>query len=373
MPESPKVLSIVWNLMRGGTEGQCARLALALARHGHKHAVAVFRREGFFLADVERACGPVYHLDVRRMLSSRSLAQVRDLARHIHGQRFDLVHAWDCDASIFGSLAAMAANVPIVTSRRDLGQIYPAYKRWLMHRADVQSAAVTVNAAAIADGLRTAGISDDKIVRVTNILDMAEFDRLAAEPFSAAARLPTGPLVAMVSRLDPEKDGATFVRAAQRVRGRFPEAGFVVAGDGVERKQLEDQARDAGLDGHMVFLGDVTDVPALLRRCAIGLLVPSRNEGLSNTILEYMAAGVPVVATDCGGNKDLVVDGVNGFVVKPGDAEAVGDAACRLLGDPALCRDLGRAGRERVVKENGEVRVMAQFLDVYARAAAPGK
>jgi glycosyltransferase involved in cell wall biosynthesis len=365
MTDSPKVLSVVWNLIRGGTEGQCARLAIHLARNGHRHSVAVFRREGFFLDEVERACGPVYHVDIRRMLSPTTLAAVRDLARHIVRQRIQVVHAWDCDAAIFGSLASMAARVPLITSRRDLGQIYPAHKKWLMRRADMQARRVVVNADAIARGIEAEGVAAEKIVRVTNMLDLEEFDALAARPFPDAGQLPPGRMVGMVARLDPEKDGATFVRAASLVCAKHGDVCFVVAGDGVERPALEAQARIAGLGPRIAFLGDVRDVPALLRRFSIGVLVPSSNEGLSNTILEYMAAGLPVVATDCGGNRELVVDGENGFVVRARDAEGVAAALDRLIRDEHRARAMGATGRARVEAANKPAAVAESFLQLY--------
>lgn len=338
---------------------------MELARRGVPVRVAAFRREGFFLSSVEAACGRVHVVDIHRMLAAETWSQVAALRNFIRDERFDVVHTWDADAAVFGSLAARWAGVPLITSRRDLGEIYPRYKLWLMHRADVQAKAVVANAQAIADRLVQQGIPAGRIAQLTNIVDVDEFDRLAAEPLSAS--LPPGRLVGMVARLDAEKDGATFVRAAARVAAGRPEVGFVVAGDGPERARLEGLAGELGIRSRIAFLGDVTYVPALLRRLSVGVLVPKANEGLSNTILEYMAAGLPVVATDCGGNRELVEENRAGLVVSAGDDGAVAQALERMLDDTALSQTMGRNGRAQVAARHRPEVVSQQYLDLYER------
>jgi L-malate glycosyltransferase len=354
--DCPRVLHVVWNLIRGGTEGQCARVAMAL-----RQPVAVSRREGFFLEEVERLCGPVYEMQIRHLVGFQTLGEVRRLARHITEGGFDLVHAWDADAAIFGSWAARLAGVPYITSRRDMGEIYSPQKSLLMKEADHGARAIVTNAEAIKRHL----FDDRRIARkvhvIPNVLDLDEFDRLAGEPFSRADELPPGPRVVMVARLDPEKDATTFLRAAARLSAT--RASFLVAGDGMERQRLEDLAAELKLNERLKFLGDVKDVPALLRLCDVGVLVPKSNEGLSNSILEYMAAKLPVVATDCGGNAEVVTHGRTGYVVKTGDEDAVADAIEHALNGGG--RRMGEEGRRRVEKVHRPDAVAAQFADLY--------
>lgn len=364
------VLHIVCNLIRGGTEGQCARVAMELARRGQTHRVVVFRREGFFLPMVEAACGPVEEIGIRRMVRLEAAAALRRLAKRLRRERFDLVHAWDADAAIFGQFAAAWAGVPLITSRRDLGEIYPPHKVWLMRRADRRAKLIVANAQAIAAHFAKQGTPREKFVVIPNILDVEESDRLAATAFSRAAALPTGPRVVMVARLDPEKDVPTLIYAAELVAKQHPDVSFVIAGDGVERASLEAMAQRHGLSGRMVFLGDITEVPSLLRLCAIGVLTPSRNEGLSNTILEYMAASLPVVATDCGGNKELVREGEGGCVVPVGDAEKLAHALVDLLRKPERCRSMGAFNRARAEQEFRPGVVGDAFAKLYERVIA---
>lgn len=370
MDKVPRILQIVWNLIRGGTEGQCARVALGLAAQGVHTRVAVSRREGFFLPVVEQACGPVHVMDIHRRLSFHTWMELRRLTAFVRAQRFDLLHAWDADAAIFGAVVARRVGIPLITSRRDLGEIYAAPKLRRMEQADRQGVAVVVNAAAIGQRVRANGLDSDKVVLIPNILDVEETDRLASRPFSQAARLGPGRWIGHVARLDPEKDVATLLRAAALVLAEEPAARFALAGDGVERAKLEALAAELKLGDRVIFLGEVTEVPALLRLMEIAVLCPNANEGLSNSILEYQAARLPVVATDCGGNRDLVREGETGYVVAPGDHHALAERLVALLRQPEQARSMGLAARQAVEQKHRPHVVCRQFADLYRRVLA---
>jgi glycosyltransferase involved in cell wall biosynthesis len=361
-----KVLHLVWNLIRGGTEGQCARVAMELARRGRDtHRVVVFRREGFFLEQVEQVCGPVEEIGIRRLASWETMQAIRHLAGRIKKESFQLLHAWDADAAIFGQFIAGMAGVPLITSRRDLGQIYPMHKMWLMKRADQKAVAIVANAEAIVNEFTKRGTPRDKFRVIPNILNIQEFDRLCTDEFSGKSALPAGHRMVMVTRLDPEKDVPTFIQAAYTITNVHPEASFVIAGDGIERRLLESMAATRELQSNMVFLGDVTDVPSLLKTCLVGVLTPSRNEGLSNTILEYMAAGLPVVATDCGGNRELVRPPSGGYIVPAGDADALAKVSVELLRTLPIRKSMGDFNRQQVVAHHQPDVVGNQFEELY--------
>lgn len=365
----PYVLHLVWNLIRGGTEGQCARTALALAAQGWDQRVGVMRREGFFLDDIENACRPVFTMEIEHLLRPQTFSEVSRLARFIRGQKIKVIHAWDADAAIFGAAASLSARVPLITSRRDLGEIYVPRKLALMRMADRRARAVVVNAQAIADAPACRHIQREKLCVIPNILDAQEFDRRKSQPLQPIPPLPTGRLIAMVSRLDPEKDVVTLLRAVPHLVRKHPDAKILIIGDGRERASLETLAAELLVTENVFFLGERHEIPALLAQCEIGVLVPNRNEGLSNTILEYMAAGLPVVATDCGGNRELVRDGVTGFIIRSGDSDALADRLNVLLADKEKSRVFGAAGRARVEARHQPEAIAAQFAELYCRVA----
>ncbi len=370
---SPRIAHLVFDLIRGGTEGQCARVAMGLAKRGMLHRVAVFHRRGFFVEGVEAACGPVHEVGIRHAFRRSTWREISRLANWLREMQVDILHAWDADAAIFGQFAARRAGVKLVTSRRDLGQIYPAWKMVLMRRADAAAVRVVANAEIIRDHFVTHGLSPDKVVVLPNLLDLEEFDELSRAPYSQADQLPAGRRLVVVNRLDPEKNTGLLIGALPWVRREIPNAVLVVAGDGPEMPKLRMQANRLGVESSVCFLGEVKEVPALLKHVEIGALVPTRNEGLSNTILEYMAAGLPVLATDCGGNRELVRDGVTGRLVP---ATASVDAVARAW--TALLRDSGavavsQLSRDIVERRHAPTLILAAFAEFYSRLAAAPK
>jgi glycosyltransferase involved in cell wall biosynthesis len=138
-----------------------------------------------------------------------------------------------------------------------------------------------------------------------------------------------------------------FLAAAALVSQRFPDVRFVIAGDGNNRRELEEYAATLGLASKALFTGFRTDLAKILPEAAVSVL-PSLSEGLSNSLLESMAAGVPVVATNVGGNPEIVEDGISGLLVPPRDSEALATAMIRVLTDTGLAARFGLAGRNRV-------------------------
>ena len=168
-----------------------------------------------------------------------------------------------------------------------------------------------------------------------------------------------------VANLIPYKGHFDLILAAREVCNRFPRVQFLLAGedrgiqDGLERK-----VRELGLQRSVRFLGRRDDIPGLLAAGDISVL-PSHEEGFSNVILESMAAGLPVVATDVGGNGEAVQDGVTGWLTPPGDPSALAEKIIDLLEDPVRARAWGRAGRERIGRMFTVERMVEAHLQLY--------
>lgn len=169
------------------------------------------------------------------------------------------------------------------------------------------------------------------------------------------------PLVGVVGRLDPIKDHSTLFRAFETVRTVLPEARLLVVGDGPERKRLESQAGDG-----VIFLGNRSDVPEILRALDLFVL-PSLNEGISNTILEAMATSTPVVAARVGGNPELMEDECTGILIRPGDFQAMAEAIVRYLQYPDLRTRHGEAARQTVIKRFSIEAMVRSYEAVYRR------
>jgi glycosyltransferase involved in cell wall biosynthesis len=181
--------------------------------------------------------------------------------------------------------------------------------------------------------------------------------------------------VAVLSRLSRLKGLEFFLEAAAKLAARFPEARFAIIGEGrvfqdgaivqsAYKRELEAYADRLGLGGRVAFTGFRLDVPELLAEMTVSVL-PTLSEGLSNTVLESMAAGVPVVATDVGGNPEAVQHGVSGLLVPPRDSEALACAIGVLLENRELAANLGQAGRQRVVEHFSNTRMVQETERFY--------
>jgi glycosyltransferase involved in cell wall biosynthesis len=172
-----------------------------------------------------------------------------------------------------------------------------------------------------------------------------------------------------VANLRPVKDLGLFVHAAAAVAVRHPSATFHIAGEGEQRLELERLAAELGLGDRLVLPGSVKDIPAFLRRLDVAVLC-SRSEGMSNALLEYMAAGRPVVATAVGASVQLIEPGVHGLLVPPGDSGLLAAAIARLLEDRALAARLGTAARRRVQEKYSREVMVRRFEDFYQQLVA---
>jgi L-malate glycosyltransferase len=160
------------------------------------------------------------------------------------------------------------------------------------------------------------------------------------------------------------KNQAMFLRAARKVKEKFPDARFVLAGEGELLGEAKNLAKDLGLAGESHFIGRCADVPALLNASDVCVL-SSRTEGFSNSILEYMAAGKPVVATKVGGAAEAVREGENGFLIESDDDEALAARLIELLENPRQARKFGERGRQIVKEKFSTAAQLAKTLQLY--------
>jgi glycosyltransferase involved in cell wall biosynthesis len=172
-----------------------------------------------------------------------------------------------------------------------------------------------------------------------------------------------GPVIGSVARLVPQKGHRFLLEAAPRILEHHPTARFVLVGEGPSRVEIETQARAAGIEDHVLLVGQQTDVPAWLASFDVFAL-PSLFEGLCYAVLEAQAAGVPVVATPVGGVRETVIDHETGLVVPRQDPVALADAVCRLLEHPDEARALSLEAGRRIERFSKE-RMVAETIALY--------
>ena len=214
------------------------------------------------------------------------------------------------------------------------------------------------------------GIPAQKVTAIHNGVDLSRFGRVGQLDARVRLALPTNvPIIGTVGRLDPVKDQVGLVRALAAIRVDHPTALLVMVGDGPCRAELEQAAATLGQAGHVRFLGSRDDIPAVLPALDVFVL-PSIAEGISNTLLEAMATGLPVVATRVGGNPELVAHDVSGTLVPSQDVSALAVAIAAYVGSSVLRRRHGEAGRQRASARFSLEHMTEAYSNLYASLTA---
>jgi L-malate glycosyltransferase len=339
-----RVCLLIGQLGLGGTEKQVVLLAQGLRSRGVDVHVLLMFKGGPRESGLREAQIPVVRLGFvssqagPRMLVANAVAFVR-LVRRLRRLRPDILHAFLFHSYVTAAPAARLAGVRVVVAgRRSLGDFKRG--RRVLLAAERLATRVTdllvANAEAVAqDTWRHERVRPHKIVTVYNGLPDSAFEPAPPATLDSAA-----PVVLCIANLKPDKGHRFLLDAVARLRDQDLACTLVLVGDGPERRALEEQA--AGLDIDVRFLGTRTDIEPLLARAQV-VALPSLHEGMSNAVMEAMAAGRPVVATDVGGTGELLRD--RGILVPPCDGEALADGLGRVLRDPELAASLGTRAR----------------------------
>jgi glycosyltransferase involved in cell wall biosynthesis len=366
-----RVLHLVDTLNVGGTENQVVQVALRMKRAGHHVMVGCLQAEGALLQVLQRAAIPVVEFRKEKtLLSFNGVRQLLRLAGFLRRGRFAVIHAHDLWANLLGVPAGRLACIPVViSSRRYLADLkwYTPWRSRIVRFIYRLSTRVVVNSRAVREKLVGGDQADPEKIRVIyNAVDVERFARARRPrrgllPKISGCSKVIAVLANMYSRV---KGHAGLISAARMVCESEPDAVFLLIGDGRERAALEAQAREAGLDNNIVFVGARADVPELLACCDLSVL-PSEAEGFPNALLESMAAGLPVVATAVGGSKEIIENGQNGLLVPPGKPEALAAAILRLIRDPGLAMKLAVTGQDDVRKHFSFDRLISDVEQLY--------
>ncbi|HEX9052081.1 MAG TPA: glycosyltransferase [Anaeromyxobacter sp.] len=364
MTRPVKVLVFQNRFRLGGQERQTVLNVRTMDRSRFEPVVASLHLDGEHLADLA-AIGiqPVVFDLGRSMLRPNTALLVARVARFLRANGIALVHAQDLYTNVIGTAAARLAGVPSVVTRVDLNHAVTGYKRpvltWVSRLAD----RVLVNAVCIRDLALREGVEPDRVVVVRNGVDLDAFDRAAA----AAPEAPVpeaGGIVSVANMHHPVKGQTDLLMAMKEVLRVRPDAHLVLVGDGVRRPHLERSARQLGISERCHFVGHRFDAPAIVARSAIGVS-SSYAEGISNAILEAMAARLPMVATAVGGTPELVREGANGYLVPPGAPAALARRLLDVLARPPLARRMGERGRRIVEREFGVAQMRTSYDALY--------
>ncbi len=364
MPRRPRLLFVITLAEVGGAQSYVRDLLPAVRE---EFDVTVASHGEGPLRDAAVSLGipfvPLRH--VRRDLSpyrdTRGLLELVSLCRRV---RPDIVHLNSSKAGILGRIAAALARVPVRIFTAH-GWAFKGGHGWASAMylwADRLVEPLTTTTICVSDTELRAGLAartcrSARTVVILNAVDVGpppRDGRPAREPVE----------VVSVGRLAEPKDFATLVEAVGRVRPGSVR--LQIIGDGPHRAALEGQIARLDLADAVELVGEIDDVPARLRDADVFVLA-SRSEGMPISVLEAMAAGLPVVASDVGGIHEAVEDGITGILVPPGSVAELGAALDRLAADASLRERLGRAGRERAEERFGLAMWREEHVALYRR------
>jgi glycosyltransferase involved in cell wall biosynthesis len=348
------VAFVIDNMGLGGTELNAVRTAERLDRARYDLRVICIGADGPLSARYRAMGIPVVNMPLRSLYGPTMIAGGLRFAHYLRRERIQIVHAHDMYSNVFATLWARVASTPVVIASRRWWHSLPNRKLRLGNAAAFRLAgAVLANSPEVARSVRENDkVPAGRVWTVTNFADDEAFTAMTPDARAkqrAAWGVPDGSVVVgCVARLVPVKDHATLVEAFAEVRALRPDAHLVLIGDGECRPMLEAQVQRLGLGGAVTFTGELRDGGNRHRSFDISALT-SLSEGFPNTLVEAMAAGVPVVATAVGGSMDAVIPGETGLLVPSRSPRDLARALLRLVESAPLRQEFGSAARERAM------------------------
>jgi glycosyltransferase involved in cell wall biosynthesis len=356
-----RILHIVSDLQPSGTTTQLKLLAAGLPRDKFELHVAALDGGGPIGQELQ-ALG-VDMTVIGRRWPIDPLAY-RRLRKHIQRLRPDVVHTWQFTANTYGRAAAVAASVPnIIATERNVDVWKMDWQRLLDRRLARRTRRLVVDSAAVKNACLAHGLPPEKIVTITGAVAAPPNSTVSRAALLAELKLPDdAKLIAFVGQLTKHKRLKELIWATDQLKAVGVAAHLLIIGQGPLRNALERYALLNHLRDRVHFLGVRTDVLQILPHVSV-LWQSGDREGHSCAVLEAMAAGIPVVAADAAGNRELVLPGETGFLVPLNERAGFARATLPLLEDAALAQKIGAAGQ---IFANQHHHV-DQFTAAYAR------
>lgn len=338
-----RIVHLVENLNLGGAERVVVDLVSEQVRRGDQCSVICLFEAGALAVELERIGVTVTALAKPSGPSPATTLRLRKLLRD---SRAEVLHTHNAMAHYYGVFSSVGLRLRRINTRHGMGTLLGNRRQQWLYRLAMT---LTAKACFVCDAARQRFIKDgliraDNAMTVYNGIDTSRYQH-GGQSGSLRALIgidATSRLLVTVGRLNPAKNHPLLLSAFVRLAERYPDLHLVIIGDGAGMKMLQELRFQSGLAERIHLPGARSDVPALLADAAVFVL-SSQTEGFSLSLLEAGAAGVPVVATDVGGNGEIIADGIRGRLVAAGNADALAAAISDLLGSPPQSRQYAAA------------------------------
>ncbi|MFN0052984.1 MAG: glycosyltransferase [Planctomycetales bacterium] len=356
-----RLMLLIPTLDRSGAEKQLTLLATRLPREEFDVEVVCLTRGGPYAQELSQAGIPLTVLHKRFRCDPLAYWRLRQRLRR---QPPDVLQTWLFAANAYGRLAAGSRpRFPIIVSERCVDRWKAGWQLRLDRQLAGRTSRLIGNSQSVAEFYREQGFPPERLGAIPNGMELPPRDLAGGTELRHALGIPAGTKVVLYAgRLARQKRVADLIWAFELIRVMEGQVVFLIVGDGPERSGLEEFTGKLGIADRVRFLGHRADVAQLLGVTDLFWLA-SDFEGLSNSVMEAMAAGLPVVASDIPPNRELVVPGETGYLAPVGDRVALAQFAQKLLVDRELAARLGAAGRERIGREFS----VETMVEAYAR------
>lgn len=362
-----KILHLIETTEPGGAETVLVELASGVGS-GFTSVGGVLG-EGWTSSQLENRNIPVFYLPLERSLDWRWVARLGKLIRL---NKIDLIQSHEFTMNCYATLAAKRAGIPIVCTAHGKNY-YPEryYRRWA-YRWAARNASAFV---AVSENLKMflckeIGVRNDEILTILNGVDLNHFDNPSYDrgPIRASLGIANKMhVVITVAALFKVKGHIDLLNAASRLCQSRKDIVFLIVGEGSLEESLREQTKNLRISNNVKFLGFRSDVPQLLAASDVFVL-PSYSEGMPISIIEAMAAGLPIVATNVGGIPEVVENGANGYLVEPGEPEALANKISTIVANRDVARCFGTNSRDRARSKFRLKRMISEYERLYERA-----
>ena len=360
-----KICYIIGQLTMGGAEKQLFQLVRSIDKKKFQPVVISLSEDGFWAEEIRKI--GIQVMEIRRH-KSKEFNRLIKLIKFLRKEKPDIVHTYLFSANTYGRIAAILAKIPvIIASERNAGEMGKDKNRYMIYIDKILSLfsdGIICNSLHCSNNLITKYSFDVKKVFIVHN-GINGNDYLGESRCSSSTKsLPK--VIGTIGGLNQKKNHKLFLSIAKAVLDMSENKNikFLVIGDGPLKKELETHSKHLGIGDNVIFTGERTDIPELLHSMDI-FVMTSSYEGLSNTIMEAMSAGLPVIATNVGGNSELIVNGESGFLCASNNAIVFSEKVLSLINNEDKARQMGEHGKRRIEEEFGVERMVSETETIY--------
>lgn len=363
------IMQIIWGLDIGGAEKMVVELSSQLKDRGHNVSICTIIEEGALSTLAKNNGIPVYSINKKSRFDITALFKIIRLLRQ---KRIDIVNTHLITADLWGRLAAFIANIPvIIVTEHSVNPVY--YRNRIQILLDTLFARFTTRIIAVSEKVKEYHLNAQPYPSAIFSVIYNGVDESIFKTFDNSQLLKkelgiknlSAPVIGYIGRLDQQKRPDHFVHILEEVSGKHPDVVGLIVGDGCMREELERDVKERDLVDNIIFTGARNDIPEILSTMDL-LLVPSEQEGFSVVILEAMASGIPVVATDVGGNAEAVVHNKSGFIHSFGDLSSLSNSVVKLINAKEMRIRFGAAGRSILNQKFTMSKTVSETESLYA-------